>query len=212
MGESICSGCSSNWENWKGSNQQLLFLLHVMKTRICLPWKKQNTIPQVSVFLWDYSFFLFVPLVQETQSSTKCLRASQILWSLFLFILNLSSTRTLFSCKFWEVWKQPPLLVAERQFATLRDKKTVTAYDVWVSFATSLWPLDHWPDIFLSPVAQQAKNPPAMQGTQKMCALSLDKQDPLEEEMATHSTLVFLPKNPMDRGAWRATVQRVTKS
>ena len=31
-----------------------------------------------------------------------------------------------------------------------------------------------------------------------------------EEEMAAHS--VFVPENPMERGAWRATVHRITKS
>ena len=39
----------------------------------------EKTKHQVSVFLWDYSFSLFVPLVRETQSSKKCLKASQIL-------------------------------------------------------------------------------------------------------------------------------------
>ena len=37
------------------------------------------------------------------------------------------------------------------------------------------------------------------------------RADPLEEEMATHSSI--LPwKNPMDRGAWLATIYGVTKS
>ena len=35
----------------------------------------------------------------------------------------------------------------------------------------------------------------------------LGQEDPLEEGMATHSL-----ENRMDRGAWRATVHRVTKS
>ena len=35
-------------------------------------------------------------------------------------------------------------------------------------------------------------------------------QDPLEEEMATHSSIPVLG-NPMDREAWRATGHRVTK-
>ena len=39
-----------------------------------------------------------------------------------------------------------------------------------------------------SPVAQQIKNLPAMQKTQEMRILSLDWEDPLEEEMATHSS------------------------
>ena len=35
--------------------------------------------------------------------------------------------------------------------------------------------------------------------------------DPLEEEMATHSS-VLTWKIPMDRGAWQVIVQRVAKS
>ena len=40
---------------------------------------------------------------------------------------------------------------------------------------------------------------------------SLGQEDPLEEEMATHSSILCL-ENPMDRGAWWATVHRVAKS
>ena len=37
---------------------------------------------------------------------------------------------------------------------------------------------------------------------------SLGWEDPLEKEMATHSC----PENPIDGGAWGATVHRVTKT
>ena len=37
---------------------------------------------------------------------------------------------------------------------------------------------------------------------------SMDWEDPLEKEMATHSCL----ENRMDRGAWWATVREVAKS
>ena len=40
---------------------------------------------------------------------------------------------------------------------------------------------------------------------------SLGGEDPLEEEMATHSS-VLVWKNPMDRVAWQATVHGVAKS
>ena len=40
-------------------------------------------------------------------------------------------------------------------------------------------------------------------------ARSLGREDPLEKEMATHSSILG---NPMDRGAWWATVHGVTKS
>ena len=35
---------------------------------------------------------------------------------------------------------------------------------------------------------------------------SLDQEDPLEEEMANHSSILAWGKNPRDRGAWLATV------
>ena len=40
---------------------------------------------------------------------------------------------------------------------------------------------------------------------------SLGWEDPLEEVLATHSSILAW-RIPMDRGAWRATVQRATKS
>ena len=51
------------------------------------------------------------------------------------------------------------------------------------------------------------KNLPAMQ---KMQVRSLGGEDLLEKEMATCSSILAW-KNPMDRGAWWATVHGVTK-
>ena len=51
------------------------------------------------------------------------------------------------------------------------------------------------------------KNLPAMRETIQ----SLGWEDPLEEGMATHSSILAW-RIPMDRGAWRATVHGVTKS
>ena len=39
---------------------------------------------------------------------------------------------------------------------------------------------------------------------------SLGQEDPLEKEMATHSSIPAW-KNPIDRGTWQATVPGVTK-
>ena len=55
------------------------------------------------------------------------------------------------------------------------------------------------------------KNPPANAGDVEMWFRSLDWEDPLEEEMATYSSVLCL-ENPVDRGAWWATVHRVAKS
>ena len=41
---------------------------------------------------------------------------------------------------------------------------------------------------------------------------SLGWEDPLEEGMATHSSILAWRKVPMDRGAWWATVHGVAKS
>ena len=57
-------------------------------------------------------------------------------------------------------------------------------------------------------VAQMVKNLPAMQDT---WVRSLDWEDPLEEGMATHSSILAW-RIPMDRGAWQATVHGVAKS
>ena len=57
-------------------------------------------------------------------------------------------------------------------------------------------------------VTQTVKNPPAMQET---WVQSLGWEDPLEEGIATHSSILAW-RIPLDRGAWRATVHGVTKS
>ena len=57
-------------------------------------------------------------------------------------------------------------------------------------------------------VAQMVKNPPAMRET---WVQSLSLEDPLEERMATHSSILTW-RIPMDRGAWQATVLGVAKS
>ena len=51
------------------------------------------------------------------------------------------------------------------------------------------------------------KNPPAMQETGVQ---SLGWEDLLQEGMATHSSILCL-ENPMDRGAWWATVHGVRR-
>jgi len=57
-------------------------------------------------------------------------------------------------------------------------------------------------------MAQMVKNLPAMQGT---WVRSLSWEDPLEEGMATLSSILAW-RIPVDRGAWRATVHGVAKS
>ena len=62
-----------------------------------------------------------------------------------------------------------------------------------------------------SPVAQKVNNLPAVQEMQETRVWSLGQEDPLEEGMATHSSILAW-RIPMDRGAWWATVHGVAKS
>ena len=56
------------------------------------------------------------------------------------------------------------------------------------------------------------KNPAANAGDLRDTPVySLSGEDPLEEGMATHSSILAW-RIPMDRGTWRATVHRVAKS
>ena len=57
-------------------------------------------------------------------------------------------------------------------------------------------------------MAQMVKHRPTMWET---WVQSMGWKYPLEKEMETHSSILAW-KNPMDRGAWQATVQGVAKS
>ena len=61
--------------------------------------------------------------------------------------------------------------------------------------------------VLASLVAQTIKNPSAVQET---WVRFLGWEDPLEEDMTTHSSIAW--RIPMDRDAWRAAVHGVTKS
>ena len=61
-----------------------------------------------------------------------------------------------------------------------------------------------------SQVALVVKNPPANRGDIRDMGLISGWEEPLEEEMATHSSI--LAWRIMDRGAWQAAVHRITKS
>ena len=61
------------------------------------------------------------------------------------------------------------------------------------------------------PNGSAVKNPAAMQETQEMQVQSLGWEHPLEKEICKPLQFSYL-RSPMDRGAWRATVQRVAKT
>ena len=57
-------------------------------------------------------------------------------------------------------------------------------------------------------VAQRLKRLPLIRDT---WVRSMGWEDPLEKEMATHSLQYCCLENPMDKGAWQATVCRVAQ-
>ena len=59
-------------------------------------------------------------------------------------------------------------------------------------------------------MALVVKNLPAIAQDSRDTGSIPRREDPLEKEMVTHSS-VLAWENPMDRGAWRATVHGVTK-
>ena len=60
-----------------------------------------------------------------------------------------------------------------------------------------------------SQVALVVKTQPANAGDSRDALQSLGWEDPLEEGMATHSSM-FCLENSMDGGAWRSTIHAVT--
>ena len=60
-------------------------------------------------------------------------------------------------------------------------------------------------------MAQSVKNLSAIQETREMQFQSLGQEDPLEEEMAIDSSILAW-ENPIDGGAWWATVHGGLKS
>ena len=77
---------------------------------------------------------------------------------------------------------------------------------IFVSHFRTIFHLNiHW----VSQVLQWVKNLPAMQEMQETWVLFQGCKDPLEEGMATHSSIIAWR---MDKGAWWAAVYRVTTS
>ena len=69
----------------------------------------------------------------------------------------------------------------------------------------------HAPSMLGFPGGSEVKNQPAMQELQEMQVQSLGQEDPLEEGMATYSSILAW-RIPMDKGAWPTTVHGVADS
>ena len=75
-------------------------------------------------------------------------------------------------------------------------------------FQSPLAFVNHYLKVGASQVSQWVNNLPAMQ---EMQVQSLGREDPLEEGMATHSSILAW-RIPMDKGAWWGAAHGVTKS
>ena len=62
------------------------------------------------------------------------------------------------------------------------------------------------------PGVTEVKNLPVKAEDTRTCVPPLGQKDPLEEEMATHSSNLAWKKNSKDREAWWATIHGVAKS
>ena len=112
---------------------------------------------------------------------------------------------------FWDFPKDmgQAALVVKNPLANAGDMRL--GFSSWVRKTTGSHRVRHnWSDWACknTGVAQLVKNPPAMR---KTWVRSLDWEDPLEEGMATHSS-VLAWRIPVDRGAWRAAVCGVGKN
>ena len=107
---------------------------------------------------------------------------------------------------FWKffVFLATVLLIIFFLCVTRKKKKIIVYTEIWRDYFES--PCTCY--LGISMMAQQVKNPSAIQETQVQ---SLVWKDPLEEENGNPLQYSGL-KIPMDRGAWQATVSGVTKS
>ena len=76
-------------------------------------------------------------------------------------------------------------------------------------FSSWLWRALSWG--WASQVPLMVNNPPELQDTQETWVQSLGQKDPLEEEMATHSSILAW-RIAWTVEAWQATVHRIAKS
>ena len=100
-------------------------------------------------------------------------------------------------------WNRLRLVLQHLACLAASNKPSLTPYPIWF---TRICFLCSW--YTLCSVAQTVKNPPV---TQETWVRSLGWEDPVEEDMATHSSILAW-RISMDRGAWWATVHGVTKS
>ena len=127
---------------------------------------------------------------------------------------NLISGSSAFSKSSLNIWKftvhillKPGLENFEHYFASVWDECNCVI--VWTFFDCDNY--DHPIGNRASTSSSVLKNLSAMQEPHETWVWSLGGEDPLEEGTATHSSILAW-RIFMDRGAWQATVHRVTKN
>ena len=107
----------------------------------------------------------------------------------------------------WNVWKKIGSLFCDLSRSYTRDASSQKVTEKGPIFFFHGFQWDITRD-GASLMAQTVKNPPAIW---EAWVQSLGWQDPMEELMTTHSSILAW-RISMNRGAWRATVHGVTKS
>ena len=83
--------------------------------------------------------------------------------------------------------------------------------DIYMLMTDSCWYISEANTILWASLVPRAIEPTCQCRKHEMWVWPLSQEDPLEEGMATHSSI--LPRRiPMNRGAWWATVHKVAKS
>ena len=104
------------------------------------------------------------------------------------------------------LWRSRSLILFTHTHTHTQMQETLVWFLSWkFPWRGTGYPLQY---SWASPVAQTIKNLPAML---EAWVWSLGWEDPLEEGMATHSSILAW-RIPTDRGAWWATVHGVTKT
>ena len=103
-------------------------------------------------------------------------------------------------------WRSSVNIFCNAVFTSVTTSLTFSiSFSLFVSVPISLLTLPSFPG------GSVVKNLPALQETQETLVQSLHQDDPLEKEMVTHSSIPSC-EIPWTKGAWWATVQRITKS
>ena len=125
-------------------------------------------------------------------------------WRLLLLAVPASHGSGFFCCGVQALSRLPDSSAAKESACSAGDPSSIPGLGRSAGEGTGYPLQDSWASV----VAQMVKNPPTVRET---WVWSLGWEDPLEEGMATHSSILAW-RIPMDRGAWWASVHGIAKS